>query len=188
MSKLTAAFIAVLFFASCSHLVSTNYPGKPLNEFPKSWKGTYDVKFPSFLQFFLAGGDSTESIVEIGTSNIIWTAGPTVSRYSTADSLKFTELNGNRYICLHNSHNQYTILRVKETSTGLELFGLTAENDVSAKELEPFFKKVEKLEAGDEDDETGIKLYEVTIDDKKIDKYFASKIPSKDPIVLKRKK
>jgi len=188
MSKLTAAFIAALFLASCSHLVSTNYPGKPLNELPKSWSGTYNVTFPSFLQFFLAGADSTQSTVEIGKSNIVWTAGPTVSRYTTADSLKFTELNGNYYICLHNSHDQYTVLRVKETSTGLELFGLTADDDVQAKELEPFFKKVEKLEAGDEDEETGINLYEVTIDDKKIDKYFTSKIPSKDPIVLKRKK
>jgi hypothetical protein len=188
MSKLTSAFIAVLFLASCSHIVSTNYPGKPLNEFPKSWVGTYDVRFPSFLQFFLAGADSTESTVEIGTSNIVWTAGPTVSRYTTADSLKFTELNGNRYICLHNSHNQYTILKVKETPTGLELFGLTANKEVSTEDLAPFFKKVEDLEAGDLDNETGIKLYQVTMDDKKLDKYYSSKIPAKEPIVLKRKK
>ena len=186
MSKLLLAIIAILTLASCTHVIATNYPGQAKTELPSSWKGTYSGKLPGYLQMFGGGADSSNSEIVIGHNFIIWTTPTSVSHYSTADSLKFSELNGHRYISLHNSHDQYTVFRVKQTKTGLELFGLTIDDDIEKEKLEPYFKKVEL--ATSDDEETGIKLFQVTIDDKKLDSYYSSGLPSKEPMILTRKK
>lgn len=188
MTKLLASLLISLIFISCTHIISSNFPGKEQKQLPASWVGKYDAKLPSFLQFFFSGS-SQKLKVEITRNGLVWgTEDSTVSTYTTSDSLRFSETGGHKYISLHNSHNQYTVFRVKETAKGLELYGMSADEDIEQEQLIPYFKNVD-LKVSDEDSvDTGIKLYEVEIDDSKLNSFFSSKIPAKDPIVLTRKK
>jgi hypothetical protein len=186
MLRSSVFFILTILFVSCSHIVATNYPGEAKDKLPESWKGQYSIEFPSYLAMMMESADTKQSKVHIMSTMIRWTQDGVHSTYSTSDSLKFSELNGNFYISLGNSHNQYSVFKVVKVDDGFDLFGLTAADDVKEDKLSPYFKDIKELETNDENDETGINLYQVTIIDKKLDSYYESGIPSTEPIKLRK--
>ena len=169
-------FLSLLLLASCTHIVATNFPGKPKGQIPEKWAGTYNIKFPGFLSMV----DPTEksSTVTITRDMIEWNDSGKVSKYSLKDSLRLTTLGKDFYISMHNSHGQYTVFKVKEVEDGLNLYGLTAESEIEGDELKPFFKDVREHQLDSGNNDAGIRLYEVTIDDSKLDAYFESDIPA----------
>lgn len=186
MKRTLLPLALVVILASCTHIVAKNYPGVKQDKLPPSWAGTYTLKFPSFLGMLMETANDTSTVI-IDRDKITWITEKEANVYSLSDSLRYTLLGKDAFICLHNSHDQYTIFKVKKSEEGLDLFGLTADDGVEIEKLKPYFNNItEPLEEDDEED-MGIKLYEVNIDDKKLEAYYQSGIPSSDPIKLIRK-
>jgi|GEM_PF-4906143 len=185
MKRIAFTLVISTLLFSCTHIVTSNYPGKEKSTLPKVWKGEYTIEYPAFLEMFM-GNDKKVNKAKITSKGIEWVISGESSVYTTSDSLKYSQLNGENYLSLHNSHGQYTVFKVKAVSNGLDLYGLTTEAEIEKDKLENYFKKVEQLEVGDENDETGIRLFQVELDDEKLDAFFKSELASKEPIKLRR--
>lgn len=183
MKKTLPAFVVALLLASCTHIISSNFPGTPRDKMPASWSGSYSMTLPGFLSM---ADPSSNSTVTITRDRLEWKQSDKVIVYSLSDSLRYTVVGKNAYISLHNSHDQYTVMMVKEVKEGLDLFSMTAEDELEADQLKPFFKDVREHQLDSGNNNTGIKLYEVTIDDARLDDYFKSGIPGSSPIKLRR--
>ncbi len=187
MKKFVLPLLVTLVLASCTHIVAKNFPGPIKKQLPSSWKGTYSVDYPEFLELMMPDDEDGKSTVEIGKDKITWHNGESVSTYTLSDSLRYTTIDNYDYIGLFNSQGQCTIFRVVEDDDYLELYGLTADDDVDEDQLSPYFRSVKEVELKDTTD-VGIKLFEVYIDEDKLYNYFNSGIPAAEPILLKKTK
>lgn len=81
----------------------------------------------------------------------------------------------------------FTVFKVAYSGKDILLYPMYANQGTTKEQLEPYFSNVEEvIPEVVEGEEPGDVSYSVTIDDKKLDAYFKSDIPLKDPYRLKR--
>lgn len=183
--KIALYFTGVLILLnSCTIVTSTNAPGKPEKLFPKSMIGSYELIYPESFQGMMEGAEM-KTTVEIKSDEFILNSGEGDSHMKINDSISINKLGKQYYLCMGKAP-VLNVFKVIKKGKDLELHGMNAKAEVTAEQLKPFFSQV--TENSDLDEATGeiTKSYAVTIDDKKLDKYYKSDIIHVEPFTLKR--
>ncbi|MES2557081.1 MAG: hypothetical protein V4604_13075 [Bacteroidota bacterium] len=180
---LTIGALALISFASCTIVTSTNIPGETATKFPKNLSGKYILEYPEELSMLAVEGSDTYITFKGDEMIIDNTDGQTIAKLG--DSLFFSTIGKQQYLSFGVSP-QINVFKVVKKGKDLQLFSMCGDV-TSSSDLTGFFSDVKEV-AGevDENGEAGPSSYEVTIDDKKLDGYFKSSIPMKEPFLLKK--
>ena len=170
--------LALLLFASCTQVLSTNYPGKSEKSLPKEWQGNYEVVFTSPFPDKKDSSKPEREFARIESDRITWTGRDASKVYSLNDSLRYSVYDHNGYISLLMPEGLYAVFKVTHIGDTLALASMSTDEEPKKADLVKYFKDVEKKSSQGDD------YYQVTIIEKKLDTYFKSSIPSKDPLKL----
>jgi hypothetical protein len=170
--------MALLLFASCTMILSTNYPGSSEKSMPDEWLGRYEVNSPSLFPEKKDSAKTEKKYASIENNRISWTTNDENKIYTLGDSLSYSTYDQNRYISFLMPQGLYAVFKVIKNGATLELYSMSSEEEPKKTELNKYFDKVEKKS------EDGDDYYKVTIIDKKLDAFFKSPVPSKEPIKL----
>jgi hypothetical protein len=177
------AFAGVLAAAmtSCTVVTSTNVPGKKETKIPKNMLGKYKLEYPGDLAGLTEGN---ETMVTFKSDRVIVENAEGSSESILGDSLYYSTIKKQGYLSLGKEPN-LSVFRVVKSGKDIHLFSLCATDYISAADLQQYFSSVEEIpgEVSDEG-EPGTPSFVVTIDDQKLDKYYKSEIPMKDPFKL----
>ena len=166
---------SVVLFSSCTMILSTNIPGKPEKSLPKEWLGKYEVITVSPLPDRKDSAQSEKEFATIESNRVIWNSSDGTKIYSLDDSLRYSVIYGqSRYVSLLMPQGLYAVFKVLKKADTLELYSLSADDEVKKAELNRYFADVDKIKKGEDE------YYKVTIIEKKLDAYFKSSIPSKE--------
>lgn len=114
--------LALLFFASCTQVLSTNYPGKSEKSLPKEWLGSYEVVFTSPFPDKKDSSKPEREFARIESDRITWTGRDASKVYSLNDSLRYSVYDHNGYISLLMSEGLYAVFKVTHIGDTLALF------------------------------------------------------------------
>ncbi|WP_300663512.1 hypothetical protein [Fluviicola sp.] len=183
-----ALYIAGMFFFlhSCTIVTSTNAPGKPEKTFPKSMIGSYELIYPESFQGMMEGTEM-KTTVRITPTELVTSNGEGDSHMKINDSISITKLGKQYYLCM-GKEPALNVFKVIMKGKDLELHSMNAKSGVTAEQMQPFFSKVSTDSSVDEETGEITDSYIVTIDDSKIDKYYASDLIHVEPFTLKRVK
>jgi hypothetical protein len=171
--------LAIILFPSCTMILSTNYPGSSEKSLPKEWLGKYEVittsPFPEKKDS--AQPDKKYAIIE--STRITWKTSDGDKIYSLNDSLRYSVMySQSRYLSLLMPQGLYAVFKVIKKADTLELYSMSSDDEPKKGELNKYFGKVEKIKKGEDE------YFKVTIIEKKLNAYFKSPIPSKEPTRL----
>lgn len=183
-----ALYIAgiLLFLQSCTIVTSTNAPGKAEKTFPKAMIGSYELIYPESFQGMMEGADM-KTTVRITPTELITSSGEGDSHMKINDSISVTKLGKQYYLCM-GKEPALNVFKVIMKGKNLELHSMNAKSGVTAEQMQPFFSNVSTDSSLDEETGEVTDSYIVTIDDSKIDKYYASDLIHVEPFTLKRVK
>lgn len=175
-----------LFTSSCTSVTSTNLPGKKAASFPKKMIGEFEFVYPEdFAALF--GDEDAKTYVTLTKNAMTIKNAEGETTTNLGDSLYVTSIGKSLYLSMGEEPN-FTVFKVAYSGKDILLYPLFAGEETSLQELEPYFSSVTETPSYLDEDtgEAGPPSYSVTIDDKKLDSYFKSTIPIKDPFRLKR--
>ncbi len=178
----TIALLALITVTSCIAVNSTNVPGKKLEKIPKDLWGKYELEYPQSLTM---GGETEKTYVTLSATEAIIenSEGTTVSKLG--DSLFFSTIGRQQYISL-GAGEMYNVFKLVKSGKDIELYTMSG-NVSSAGDLSGYFTDVREIyDKADEDGESVVESYLVTIDDKKLSSYFDSDVPLGEPFILKK--
>ena len=174
-----------LLSTSCTSVSSKNLPGKKAESFPKKMIGEFEVVYPEDFAALL-GGEDAKTYVSFTKNAMIFKNIEGETSTNLGDSLYVTSIGKTFYLSMGEAPN-FTIFKVAYSGKDILLYPLYANEGTTKEQLDPYFSDVEEiLPEIVEGEEPGDISYSVTIDDKKLDSYFKSDIPLKDPYRLKR--
>ncbi|MDR0802343.1 hypothetical protein [Fluviicola sp.] len=174
----------LFFFQSCTIVTSTNAPGKPEKAFPKMMIGSYELIYPESFQGMMEGADMTTT-VEIKADEIIISNSEGDSHLKINDSIAVTKLGKRYYLCMGKAP-VLNVFRVVAKGKDFEFHSMNAKSGVTAGQLKPFFSNVTTESSMDEESGEMTESFVVTIDDSRIEKYYASDLVHLEPFMLKR--
>lgn len=175
----------LLFSASCTSVSSKNLPGKKAASFPKKMIGEFEVVYPEDFAALL-GGEDAKTYVTFTKNVMTFKNIEGETSTNLGDSLYVTSIGKTFYLSMGEAPN-FTLFKVAYSGKDILLYPLYANQGTTKEQLDPYFSDVEEiLPEIVEGEEPGDISYSVTIDDKKLDAYFKSDIPLKDPYRLKR--
>lgn len=184
MNFLRFAVVALLLAVaatSCTVITSRNIPGKEADKIPKNMLGKYKLEYPGDLAGLTEGN---ETIVTFKSDRVLVENAEGSSESFLGDSLYYSTIGKQGYLSLGKAPN-LTVFRVVKSGKDFHLFTLCASDYVSAADLQQYFSDVEEIPGEvSEDGEPGTPSFLVTIDDKKLDGFYKSKIPMADPFKL----
>lgn len=180
--------VLALSVTSCVPVTSRNTPGKTLNEVPKTMKGKYELVYPSELGGLMEG-EQTKTYVSFQSDGFVFHGEDGQDELSKLnDSLFISKIGKQLYISMGHAPD-LTVLKVVKKGKDFELYPMYSSDMVTIEDLSQYFTDVEEvLGESDEEGNEGISSFVVTIKDDKLDDYFKSNIPSKDPFKLIRVK
>lgn len=172
---------AAIALVSCTFVTSTNLPGKKAEKIPKNLIGKYMLEYPDALAA-LAGETST--IVTLKADRIIVENMDGTSETMLGDSLYYSQIGEQGYITLGEAPD-FNVFKVVKSGKDIHLYSMCSENYSAITDFQQYFSHIREIPG--EPDEYGDATpssYAVTIDDKKLDDYYKSDIPMKDPFKL----
>jgi len=176
-----------LFISSCTPVTSTNVPGSKMNQIPKNLRGKYELVYPGDLGSMMDESEE-KTIVTFASDGIIFNGTEGDSKSKLNDSLFVSKIGKQIYIALGSSPD-LNVFKVVKKGKEIELYPMYCMDYVSQDELKAYFSNVEEVVGEpDENGEPGMSTFVVTIDDKRLDSYFESDYPSKDPFKLVKTK
>lgn len=183
---LTLMVTAGLFLTSCTIVTSTNVPGKQVDAFPKKMLGKYEIVYPG--EFAALNEGEVKSYVTIEKKRITTTTTDGETTSALGDSLYLTKVGKQYYLSLGASPS-ISVFRLTRNGKDIELYPLFCMEGTDGAALQPYFSSVEEVPGQpDENGEYGPATFEVTIDESKLDAFYKSGLPYKEPFVLKRMK
>ena len=185
--KYTTFFIALLLLlnTACTGVTSTNLPEKKTTSFPKKMIGDFEVIYPEDFAALL-GGDEAKTYVSFTKNEMSFKNVEGETTTAIGDSLYVSTIGKTTYLSM-GEQPYFTVFKVAYSGKDILLYPMYANQGTTKEQLEPYFSNVEEvLPEVVEGEEPGDISYSVTIDDKKLDAYFKSDIPLKDPYRLKR--
>jgi len=173
---------------SCTPVTSTNLPGKKLDAIPKNMRGKYELVYPGEIGAMMGDSDA-KTIVTLTADEMIFNGvdGESVSKLN--DSLFITKVGKQIYLSM-GAAPEFNVCKVVKNGSTFEFYPMYSAEYITAEALAPYFSNVEEV-IGEPDEETGepgMSSFRVTIDEKKLDSYFKSEYPSKDPFKLVKTK
>lgn len=179
----TIGAMVLISLASCTIVTTTNIPGKTATKFPKNLKGKYVLEYPEALAMLAVEGVDTYITFKGNEMIVDNTEGQTVAKLG--DSLFFSTIGKQQYLSFGVSP-QINVFKVVKKGSDIQLFSMCGDV-TSSSDLTNFFSNVKEIQGeADENGETGATSYEVTIVDEKLDDYFNSSVPMKEPFLLKK--
>lgn len=177
--------LLTILMTSCTVVTTTNVPGKKGAKFPKNMLGKYLLEYPGSLAA-LTEGEGAQTYVTFKSKSMIITNSDGDTETQLGDSLFISSIGKQLYISLGAEPN-ISVFRIEKSGKNILLYSMCTENYITTADLNPFFSKVEEV-AGepDENGEAGASSFVVTIDDSKLDEYYKSGLPMKDPFTLKK--
>lgn len=177
--------LLLLTLASCTPVTSTNMPGEKLDKIPKNLLGTFELQYPGDLAE-LTADPASKTYVTLKSDRIQMTDQNGDSETLLGDSLYFSKIGKQVYLSMGESPD-FTVFKVVKKGKDIQLFCMYSESEINSDNLSPFFSNVTEIEGEpDENGEPGMVSYRVTIDNSKLDSYFKSDLPMKDPFILKK--
>ena len=179
---------AALMLGSCTPITSKNQPGVNQAKFPKSMIGKFDLYYPEGLS---PDGEPVGKVI-ITENTMTMTTENENTVTPLGDSLFLSTIGKNYYLCM-GAAPSFSVFKVVMGKKELQFYTMSSEDFISKEDLEAYFKDVEEIttvnESEDENSEpTESVSYSVTIDDSKLEDFFNSSIPSKNPFILKKTK
>ncbi|ASS47297.1 MAG: hypothetical protein A3D31_15750 [Candidatus Fluviicola riflensis] len=179
----TIGALVLISITSCTIVTSTNVPGKTATKFPKNMSGKYILQYPEELSMLAVEGSDTYVTFKGDEMIVDNTDGQTITKLG--DSLFFSTIGKQQYLSFGVSP-QINVFKVVKNGKNIELFSMCGDV-TSSGDLTNFFSNVKEIPGEvDENGDTGAASYEVTIIDGKLNDYFESSIPMKEPFVLKK--
>jgi hypothetical protein len=175
---LLSAVLTLVLFSSCTMILSTNFPGSAEKTLPKEWLGKYEVVLTSPFPDKKDSTKPEKEFATIGATRITWQSNDGNKIYSLDDSLRYSVYDKTSYISLLMPQGLYAVFKVVKNGAALELYAMSSDEEPKKADLNKYFDKIEKK--SDQGDE----YYKVTIIEKKLDAFFKSSIPSKEPTRL----
>jgi hypothetical protein len=188
LMKYSTFFIALLLLlnTACTGVTSTNLPGKKTTSFPKKMIGEFEVIYPE--DFAALIGDSEDAKTYVTFTKNVMTFKNIDGETSTdlGDSLYVSVIGKTTYLSM-GEQPSFTIFKVGYSGKDILLYPMYANQGTTKEQLQPYFADVQEIMPEYvEGEEPGDVSFSVTIDDKKLDSYFKSDIPLKEPYRLKR--
>jgi hypothetical protein len=175
-----------LALTSCTVVTATNLPGKTSAKIPKNICGTYGLEYPGDLAA-LAGEGDDQTVVTLKSDRVLIQNTDGTTETMLGDSLFYSTIGKQGYLSLGAAPN-LSVFKVVKSGKDVHLYSLCSEEYVTGDDLGKHFAKVEEIPGEPtESGEAGTPSFLVTIDDKKLDSYFKSTIPMKDPFKLVRR-
>lgn len=184
---LTLGFVA-LNMISCTVITTTNVPGRKSESFPKDIIGNYEVVFPKDFAAIMEGEEGNKMYVTFKSKSLIITDKEGETETNLGDSLFYSMIGSNYYLSF-GGEPELSIFKLVKSGKSILLYPMYAREDVTDAELSQFFKSVVST-SENSDDSAGMSTssYSITIDESKLDAYFNSDIPLKEPYKLIKKK
>jgi hypothetical protein len=176
------AFIVSLLFSACTLVNSTNIPGKEVKEFPAFMQGKYELQYPASMQTYM---EDYKTLAEIRSNGIAIVNEGEESFIPLEDSLSISKL-GKEYFISMGATPALNVFKVVKKGNNLELYGLNAKDGTTAEQLKAYFSHVELLTDLDAESGEINETIQVTIDEKKLKKYYKSDLVLGEPFMLKR--
>jgi hypothetical protein len=175
----------LLLNSSCTGVSSKNLPGTKVPSFPKKMIGEFEVVYPEDFAALL-GGDDAKTYVTFTKNEMSFKNVEGETNTAIGDSLYVSTIGKTTYISM-GEQPYFTVFKIAYSGKDILLYPMYANQGTTKEQLEPYFSNVEEvLPEVVEGEEPGDISYSVTIDNKKLDAYFKSDIPLKDPYRLKR--
>jgi hypothetical protein len=180
---LTLGFVA-LNLISCTVITATNVPGRKNESFPKDIIGNYEVEFPKDFTAIMEGEEGNKMYITFKSNGIIIKDKEGETETTLGDSLFFSMIGTNYYLSF-GGEPELSIFKLVKKGKTILLYPMYAREDVTEEELLQFFTNaVSTSEPSDDSAGMSTSSYSVTIDESKLDAYFKSDIPLKEPYKL----
>lgn len=184
---LALGFLLINIF-SCTVVTVTNVPGRKNNSFPKDIIGNYAVEFPKDFAAITEGEDGNKMYITFNTNSIVIKDKEGETTTNLGDSLYFSMIGTNYYLSF-GGEPELSIFKLVKNKKSILLYPMYAREDVTEEELSHYFTSVVSTSEAS-DDSVGISTssFSATIDESKLEAYFMSDIPLKEPYKLIKKK
>jgi hypothetical protein len=180
--------LITLSLISCTVITATNVPGRKNNSFPKDLIGNYEVEFPEDFAAIMEGEEGSKMYITFKSNSIIIKDKEGETETALEDSLYFSMIGTNYYLSF-GGEPELSIFKLVKSKKSILLYPMYAREDVTQEELSQFFTSVVSTsESSDDSAGMSTSSYSVTIDESKLDAYFKSDIPLKEPYKLIKKK
>ncbi|MEY3236090.1 MAG: hypothetical protein RI883_191 [Bacteroidota bacterium] len=180
--------LITLSLISCTVITATNVPGRKNNSFPKDLIGNYEVGFPEDFAAIMEGEEGSKMYITFKSNSIIIKDKEGETETALEDSLYFSMIGTNYYLSF-GGEPELSIFKLVKSKKSILLYPMYAREDVTQEELSQFFTSVVSTsESSDDSAGMSTSSYSVTIDESKLDAYFKSDIPLKEPYKLIKKK
>jgi len=184
---LALGFLLINIF-SCTVVTVTNVPGRKNNSFPKDIIGNYEVEFPKDFAAIMEGEEGNKMYITFNTNSIVIKDKEGETTTNLGDSLYFSMIGTNYYLSF-GGEPELSIFKLVKNKQSILLYPMYAREDVTEEELSHYFTSiVSTSEASDDSVGMSTSSFSVTIDESKLEAYFMSDIPLKEPYKLIKKK
>jgi len=184
---LALGFLLINIF-SCTVVTVTNVPGRKNNSFPKDIIGNYEVEFPKDFAAIMEGEEGNKMYITFNTNSIVIKDKEGETTTNLGDSLYFSMIGTNYYLSF-GGEPELSIFKLVKNKKSILLYPMYAREDVTEEELSLYFTSVVSTsEASDDSVGMSTSSFSVTIDESKLEAYFMSDIPLKEPYKLIKKK
>jgi len=184
---LALGFLLINIF-SCTVVTVTNVPGRKNNSFPKDIIGNYEVEFPKDFAAIMEGEEGNKMYITFNTNSIVIKDKEGETTTNLGDSLYFSMIGTNYYLSF-GGEPELSIFKLIKNKKSILLYPMYAREDVTEEELSLYFTSVVSTsEASDDSVGMSTSSFSVTIDESKLEAYFMSDIPLKEPYKLIKKK
>ena len=186
--KILALGFLIINVVSCTVVTATNVPGRKVISFPKDIIGNYQVEFPKDFAAIMEGEEGNKMYITFNTNSIVIKDKEGETETNLGDSLYFSMIGTNYYLSF-GGEPELSIFKLVKNKKALFLYPMYAREDVTREELSLYFTTVVSTsEASDDSVGMSTSSFSVTIDESKLEAYFMSDIPLKEPYKLIKKK
>lgn len=185
--KLLLYLFVGLSLTSCTVVSSTNIPGEKQDAFPKEFNGKFQLEYPEDFSFMEEEG-ADPTIVTFKKNVITFEMGGEKSVSYLGDSIHYSTIGTDHFLSM-GKEPSITVFKMLKSGKNILLYPLFVYEDVEKDVLASYFSRVD-AEYGEPDEEgnTSLLSYSVTIDDKKLGSFFESEYVYSSPFVLKKAK
>ncbi len=186
--KILALSLLIINIVSCTVVTVTNVPGRKNNSFPKDIIGNYEVEFPKDFAAIMEGEEGNKMYITFNANSIIIKDKEGETETPLGDSLHFSMIGTNYYLSF-GGEPELSIFKLVKNKKSILLYPMYAREDVTEEELSHYFSSVVSTsEISDDSVGMSTSSFSVTIDESKLEAYFMSDIPLKEPYKLIKKK